>query len=35
MAEEHPLPETDRVAHKVPMTDMQPIPVDQPEAAVR
>ena len=35
VAEEHPLPQTDRVAHKVPMTDMQPIPVDQLEAAVR
>ena len=35
VAEEHPLPETDRVARKVPMTDMQPIPVDQLEAAVR
>ncbi len=35
VAEEHPLPKTDRVAHKVPMTDMQPIPVDQLEEAVR
>jgi protein-tyrosine phosphatase len=35
VAEEHDLPPTDRPAHKVPMTDMQPIPVDQLEEAVR
>jgi protein-tyrosine phosphatase len=35
VAEEHDLPPTDRVAHKIPMVDMQPIPVDQLAAAVR
>lgn len=35
VAEGHPLPETERIAHNVPMTDMQPIPADQLEEAVR
>lgn len=35
VAEEHDLPATDRPAHTVPMTDMQPIPADQLEEAVR
>jgi protein-tyrosine phosphatase len=35
VAEEHDLPETDRVTHKVSVTDMQPIPVEQLEEAVR
>jgi protein-tyrosine phosphatase len=35
VAEEHDLPATDRITHKVPVTDMQPIPVDQLEEAVR
>jgi protein-tyrosine phosphatase len=34
VAEEHPLPETARPAHKVPITDMQPIPPDQLAEAV-
>lgn len=35
VAEEHDLPETGRITHKVPVTDMRPIPVDQLEEAVR
>jgi protein-tyrosine phosphatase len=35
VAEEHDLPDTERPAHKIPMTDMQPIPADQLEEAVR
>jgi protein-tyrosine phosphatase len=35
VAEEHPLPETDLLAHKVPITDMEPIPAGQLEEAVR
>jgi hypothetical protein len=35
VAEEHPLPEMDLLTHRVPMIDMQPIPVDQLEEAVR
>jgi len=35
VAEEHPIPETDRPAHKVPVVDMQPIPPDQLEEAIR
>ncbi len=35
VAEEHPLTETDLPAHKVPMVDMQPIPAEQLEEAVR
>ena len=35
VAEEHSTPETDRPAHKVPVIDMQPIPPDQLEEAIR
>lgn len=35
VAEEHDLPDTDRLAYKVGMQDMHPIPVDQLEEAVR
>jgi protein-tyrosine phosphatase len=34
VAEEHPLPATDLPAHKVPITDMNPIPVGQLEETV-
>jgi protein-tyrosine phosphatase len=35
VAEEHDLPPTSRLAHTVPVTDMQPIPADQLGEAVR
>ncbi|PQJ36823.1 hypothetical protein BSZ35_00265 [Salinibacter sp. 10B] len=35
VAEEHSLPETNLPAHKVPIVDMQPIPAEQLEEAVR
>jgi protein-tyrosine phosphatase len=35
VAEEHSLPETGLPTHKVPITDMQPIPAGQLEEAVR
>lgn len=35
VAEEHPLPDTDLPAHKVPVVDIQPIPPGQLEEAVR
>lgn len=35
VAEEHDLPATDGPAYKIPMVDMQPIPADQLEEAVR
>lgn len=35
VAEEHDLPDTERLTYKVGMRDMHPIPVDQLEEAVR